>query len=326
VLPVIQLVGGLALLVFGAEWLIRGASRLALALGVPSLIIGLTVVAFGTSAPELAVSVKASLTGNGGIALGNVFGSNIANVLLILGLSASITPLAVSAQLIRVDVPIMVLSSLMVLGFAWDLRFSRLEGVLLLLSLAAYLMLQYAIGRNFSEGLEDLQESEDLVETKPQPMPLWRACVILILGLGLLVLGANGIVLGAVSIAEAAGISQEIIALTIVAVGTSLPEIVTSILAAIRKEPEIALGNVVGSNIFNIFGVLGVSSAIAPEAIGIPATMFRHDIPIMVVVAAICVPFFITGSVVSRREGLLMFLGYLAYLGFQLYQTAEARS
>lgn len=317
--PAVALFGGLVLLVVGAEWLIRGASRLALALGVPTLIIGLTVVAFGTSAPELAVTVRAAIAGNGGIGLGNVFGSNVVNVLFVLGASAAITPLLVSPQLIKVDVPVMIGASLAVLAFGYDETYSRLDGGILVGCLAGYLLLQYFLGRKFNEGLEDLEVSEDLVEAKPQPMSLSKAAALLVVGLVLLTFGAHWIVEGAVAIAQKMEIREEIIGLTIVSIGTSLPEIVTSLVAAARGERELAIGNIVGSNIFNIFAVLGVAAAVAPEPIAVSAQMLRVDIPVMVTVSVICFPIFLTGRIVSRKEGWMMLFAYVGYLGYQVY-------
>ncbi len=319
----VQLLLGLFLLVFGAEWLVRGASRLALAVGIPPLIIGLTVVAFGTSAPELAVSVKATWEGSGGIAVGNVFGSNIVNILLVLGVSAIITPLVVSEQLVRVDVPIMVGASLAMFMFALDGSYSRIDGMILAGGLVAYLLLQFKLGRSFEEDLEDLQETEELVESRPRPLPLWKAAVMLVIGFVFLTLGANWIVEGASALARIMGIRDEIIGLTVVSIGTSLPEIVTSIIAAIRNERELAIGNVVGSNIFNIFAVLGISCSIAPSPIELSSEMLSIDLPIVFLVAAICIPIFMTGRVVSRREGVVMFSAYLAYLGWQIIQAID---
>jgi cation:H+ antiporter len=307
--------GGLAVLVLGGELLVRGASRLAAAVRVSPLVIGLTVVAFGTSAPELAVSVQAALAGSPDLALGNVVGSNILNVLMILGVSALIVPLVVSSQLIRWDVPVMILASLLVLGFGWDHRISRQEGLLLVAGVVAYSW--WCIRQSRRESSE--VQAEFAQQWPPGKSP-WRTLatylVLIVVGLAMLGLGSRWLVRGAVSVAGYFGLSQLVIGLTIVAAGTSLPEVVTSIVAAVRDERDIAVGNVVGSNIFNILCVLGVTSVVASGGVGVSAAALRFDVPVMIAVAAACLPVFFTGHVISRWEGGLFLFYYLAYTGY----------
>ena len=309
----IIIVAGLLCLVAGAEGLVRGASRLAAAVGVSPLIIGLTVVAFGTSAPELAVSIKAAFVSQGGIALGNVVGSNIFNVLFILGLSALIVPLTIDKQLIRLDVPLMVAVSVVVAWIAHDGRLDRLEGGLLVAGLCVYLAV--LMSKRRLPGVD----SEDKVGEVPVGNfgDHWLFNLVLVVGgLALLVIGADWLVKGAANLARMLGVSEAVIGLTIVAVGTSLPEAVTSVVAALRNQRDIAVGNIVGSNIFNIMGVLGISSLVAPGGISVPDSLIHFDIPVMIAVACLCLPVFFTGERIGRWEGGLLFGYYLAYITF----------
>lgn len=306
---ILLFVVGLALLVFGAELLVRGASNLARSFGVSSLIIGLTVVAFGTSAPEFAVSLKSALAGQASIAVGNVIGSNIFNVLFILGISALICPLAVSSQLIRFDVPLMIGASFVAFFCAWDLRLTRIDGMLLfgcLIVYTAFLMYysrKHANNEDPSSGLSGHQEERST----------FTNIVFIVGGLVLLVLGSRLLVNSAVIFAQALGVSELIIGLTIVAAGTSLPELVTSIIASLRGERDIAVGNVVGSNLFNILGVLGLSSLISPAPIDVAPSVLWFDLPLMTAVAFACLPVFFTGGIISRWEGAVLFAYYIAY-------------
>ncbi|UCG38735.1 MAG: calcium/sodium antiporter [bacterium] len=309
-------VAGLLLLIGGAELLVRGATRLSLYIGIPPLVIGLTVVAFGTSAPELAVSVQSALAGQANIALGNVLGSNIFNVLFILGASALITPLVVTRKLVRVEVPIMIGVSVLLGGMAWDERIGRVDGTLLFGGL-----LIYTVGSVLA-GLRDRKVEEHgqrgaLGRKDHAGRGLWvRSIGYVIVGLILLVFGARWLVEGAVSMARFLGLDELVIGLTIVSAGTSLPEVATSIVASLRGERDIAVGNVVGSNIFNILGVLGLSSLMGPQGISVSPAVMRFDIPVMIAVAAACLPIFFTEKRISRWEGSL-FLGY--YGAYTLY-------
>ena len=296
---------GLALLVAGGEALVRGASRIAVGVGISPLVVGLTVVAYGTSSPEMAVSVGAALGGSAGanLALGNVVGSNIFNVLVILGLSALVTPLAVSQQLVRIDVPIMIAVSLLLAAFGLDGRVSRLDGLVLVAGAVGYTVFAVVQSRRETRAVQREYEAE-FGSAPPRRALDWVVDVALVIaGLALLVAGARWL-----------GVSELVVALTIVAAGTSLPEVATSLIAAVRGERDIAVGNVVGSNIFNVLAVLGASSVVAPDGIAVAPAALRFDIPVMITVAAACLPIFVTGAGIARWEGAL-FLGYYgAYL------------
>jgi cation:H+ antiporter len=314
---------GLAALVVGAEALVRGASKLALSFGISPLVVGLTVVAFGTSSPEIAVSVDAVLDGKGDLALGNVVGSNIFNVLFILGVSAVITPLLVAQQFIRQEVPIMIGTSLLLFVLALDHSIGRAEGLLLIVLLVAYVVFLIRQSRNANRALRDEAASEVSRMTAggwDDRLPV--QLLLIVGGLGLLVLGADWFVDGATRIARSFGISELVIGLTIVAGGTSMPEVATSILAAVRGERDIAVGNVVGSNIFNILGCLGISAVLAPASLTVAESMIAFDIPVMLAVAIACLPIFFTGNTISRWEG-GVFLAY--YVAYTTYLVLSAR-
>ena len=316
---------GLAALVLGAELLVRGASRLALAFGISPLVVGLTVVAFGTSAPELAVSVQSAHAGQADIALGNVVGSNIFNVLFILGASALIVPLTVHQQVIRQEVPILIGASLLLWALAADGDIARWEGLLLAALVAGYTLLLIRQSRRETAAVRaevDAEYAEAFVPPDAGWRNHWGIQLLLILaGLALLVLGARWLVEAAVEFARVLGVSEVVIGLTIVAAGTSLPEVATSILAAIRGERDIAVGNVIGSNIFNIFAVLGISAGVAPAALAVSPALLHFDLPVMVAVAIACLPVFFNGSRIARWEGAL-FLGL--YAAYTLYLILHA--
>ncbi len=298
------LISGLVLLYFGAEGLVRGASALALRFGISPLVIGLTVVAFGTSAPELVVSVDSALKGLGNIAVGNVVGSNIFNIAVILGISAMIRPMRVKVQLIRIDVPIMIGVTLLLLVFLLDLKVVRYEGVVLTLGIISYLVLSFVLSRK-----AQMVEGDD--SEKPKSMQLIPAVLFVIAGLGLLILGARFLVSGAVDLARLLGISEAVIGLTIVAAGTSLPELATSVVASAKGEDDISIGNIVGSNVFNILAILGISSIVKPlESSGIEL----RDLLMMFGTAVILFPLMYSRFVISRLEGLLLAALYGGYL------------
>ena len=307
-------VAGLALLVIGAESLVRGSSRLAVAMGVPPLVIGLTVVAYGTSTPELAVSVQAAMAGQADLAIGNVVGSNIFNVLFILGLSAVIVPLVVSRQLVWIDVPLMVGVSIVMLLMALDGRISRVEGGLLLSLIVVYTAFLVRQARKERAAARDAAAA-DTAEATPSSRSAVRTWVVnlayIAAGLGLLVLGARWFVEASISIARMMGVSELVIGLTVVAAGTSMPEVATSVIASIRGERDIAVGNVVGSNIYNILAVLGLAALVSPTGVGVAPAALDFDIPVMVTVAVACLPIFFTGHLIARWEGWL-FVGYYA--------------
>lgn len=299
---------GLVILTGGAEALVRGASRIAARLGIPSLIIGLTVVAFGTSAPEFAVSMSSAFSGQGDIALGNVVGSNIFNVLLILGLSALIVPLAIASQLIRIDVPLMIGASVLVFLFALDGTMGRADGAILFTGLLLYIGFQIRQGRRERQNGD---ASEGRLAGR-----WWLNALLVAAGLALLVVGARVLVASAVAIAQSLGVSELLIGLTIVAAGTSLPEVATSVVASLRGERDIAVGNVVGSNVFNLLGVLGLSAVVAPGGIPIAPPALHFDLPVMIAVALACLPIFVAGREIARWEGGLFLAYYIAYTAY----------
>nr|WP_272890469.1 calcium/sodium antiporter [Stutzerimonas stutzeri] len=311
----VYLIAGLVLLVAGAEVLVRGAAKLAAQFGISPLVIGLTVVAFGTSAPETAVSVQAAFNGSGDIAIGNVLGSNIANVLLILGMTALVAPLVVSRQLIRLDVPIMIGASLVTFGLAWDGELSRLDGALLFTAVVVYTLFLVISSRREKKAADADDEFAKEFGLNEQAKPnagLINAGLV-IAGLVLLVVGSNFLVEGAVALARALGLSELVIGLTVIAIGTSLPELATSILAAFRGERDIAVGNIVGSNLFNLLCVLGLASLVSPQAISVSPNALAFDFPVMIAVAVACLPIFFTGYSINRWEGALFVAYYAAY-------------
>lgn len=312
---------GLLALVAGADLLVRGASRLALSFGISPLVVGLTIVALGTSAPEIAVSVGAALDGRTDIAIGNVVGSNIFNVLFILGLSALITPLVVNAQIIRQEVPIMIGASLLLLAFALDGQLGFLECGFLLALLLAYTAFLVIQSRRESQATRD--EYEHQVVKASRWDGHWAVQLLLIgVGLALLVSGSQWLVAAATAFAQALGVSDLVIGLTIVAAGTSLPEVATSVMAALRKERDIAIGNVIGSNTFNILGCLGLSGLVAKDGLPIAAGLLNFDIWVMLAVAFACLPVFLSGRRIARWEG-AVFMGY--YLAYTTYVVLNAQ-
>ncbi len=301
---ILLFVAGLVLLVGGAELLIRGASRLALRVGIPSLVVGLTVVAYGTSTPEVVVSAKAALAGQGGLALGNVVGSNIFNVLFILGASALIRPLVVTRAIIWREVPVAIGVSLLAWVMSIDGRVSRVDGTILLVLLVIYTVYQVWSGLKEGNGVDTAKEKTGSVGVN---------ITFILSGLAVLVWGAQWLLSGAVDLARGLGMSELVIGLTLVAAGTSLPEVATSVLATVRGQREIAIGNVVGSNIYNILAVLGAAAVLAPRGVEVAPAALNFDIPIMVAVAAACLPIFLTDHSIARWEGALFLFYYGAY-------------
>lgn len=316
---------GLAALVAGANALVRGASKLALSLGLSPLVVGLTIVAFGTSAPELAVSAGAVLDGRTDMALGNVVGSNVFNVLFILGLSALITPLVVDVQLIRQEVPIMVGASLLLAVLCLDDRLGATDAALLLVLMAAYTVFLVVQSRRQSQAAQD----EYAAEVRPAEPGGWDARLpaqigLVLAGLALLVLGSGWLVEAATSFARALGVSDLVIGLTIVAAGTSLPEVAASVTAALKGERDIAVGNVVGSNTFNILGCLGVSGLLAGGAgLAVPPAVLNFDLWVMIAVALACLPVFLTGREIARWEGAVFVGYYLAYVSYLILAAQQ---
>ncbi len=327
---VLMLAGGLVALIAGAQLLVRGASKFALGFGIAPLVVGLTVVAFGTSSPELAVSIQGVRSGQVDIALGNVVGSNIFNVLFILGASALLAPLVVSVQVIRQEVPVMIGVMLWLLAVSLDGALSRLEGLAFVAGLAAYTTFLVVQSRRETQATAGGDGKPGFGNPRPGNVasPAWddRLPGQLLLvgsGLALLVTGSNWLVEAAVSLARQLGISELVIGLTIIAAGTSLPEVATSLLATLRGERDIAVGNVVGSNIFNILGVLGISALVAPVSLPVAPSMPAFDMPVMIAVAIACLPVFFTGQTIARWEG-GVFLGYyVAYTAFLILDAQD---
>jgi len=317
------LVLGITFLVVGAESLVRGASKLAASAGVSPLVVGLTVVAFGTSSPELAVSTHAAFTGEADIAVGNVVGSNIFNILFILGLSAMIAPLAVAQQLIRLDIPIMVGASALLLALGMDGRIGRLDGTLLFAMIVAYTVFLIRRSRQESRAVLEEYEREYAVGEEEKTPRAWRVDLAYVLGgMAGLVLGSRWLVDGAVRVAQDLGVDELTIGLTIIAIGTSLPELATSVVASLRGERDIAVGNVVGSNIFNILAVIGLAGLISPAGIPVSFEVLRFDVPVMLMVALASAPALVSGMVIQRWEGCLFLAYYLAYLAHLVFAAS----
>ena len=311
---------GLVALVVGAEVMVRGASRLAVSWGISPLVVGLTVVAFGTSAPEMAVSVDAALSGTTGLAIGNVVGSNIANVLLILGVSALVAPLLVAEQIIRQEIPVMIGASLLVVVMALDGIIGRIEAALLFALVIAYTVFLVMQSRRATQATTDEFASE--IPTSQWDRHWGVQAALVLGGLALLVLGAEWLVSAAVAFAKVMGVSDLVIGLTVVAVGTSMPEIATSLIAALRGQRDIAVGNVVGSNIFNLLAVLGAAGVVSTGGLGVPDAARNFDLWVMLAVAFACLPILLTGREIARWEG-AVFLGY--YAAYLLYLTLAAQ-
>lgn len=307
----LYIIGGLVLLYFGADWLVKGAMTLALNLGLSPLIVGLTVVALGTSVPEALVSVQAAIGHQGGIAIGNVVGSNILNIALILGLSALITPLKVDSHLVKADVPLLSGATFMLVVLLEDFHISRMEGAFLLLCIVGYI-----VGNILTVKKTTLEENKiEGMEVPEDPgNNFWRDIALLIVGIITLGFGSNFLVTGAVDLARLWGLSEALIGLTIVSIGTGTPELATALMAAYRKSADLAIGNAVGSNLFNIMFVLGLAGLVAPlDAIGINSS----DLYVMLAVTILLLPTVWTGRILDRKEGFLflaIYFGYLYYL------------
>lgn len=315
---------GLIVLIAGADLLVRGASRLAAAFGVSPLVIGLTIVAIGTASPEIAVSLKAAAGGQGDLTIGNVLGSNIFNILFILGVTSIAMPIMIAEQLIRKDAPIMVGVSLLTLILALNGNLNWLDGMLLLILLVAYIF--FALRQSRAESLAVQQEYEQEF-SQQEPRTAKRIIFnlgFIFIGLGLLVLGSNWLVDSATQIAKSLGVSELVIGLTIVAVGTSLPEIATSVIAALKGESDIAVGNAVGSNIFNLLGVLGISALIAPGGVTVVSSVLQFDLPVMVFVAIVTLPIFHTYRKISRLEGGLLLTYYVIYVVYTILRATQS--
>jgi cation:H+ antiporter len=321
---IVLLVIGLVCLVGGAELLVRGAAAIASRLGISPIVIGLTVVAFGTSAPELAVSVNASLGGKSDVAFGNVVGSNIVNILLILGLSATVGALAVTQRIVRLDVPILIGISFVALLMGIDKKFSRIDGIILVSAAIVYTVWLIRTSRAESKEIDaEYTEALDILEEGVVKLPLMTQFLFVLGGLVVLVLGSQLLVNSATKIAESFGVSELVIGLTIVALGTSLPELATSVMASIRGERDIAVGNVIGSNLFNIMLVLGMSSVVSSNGVAVQESAIRLDIPVMIGATIALLPICWNGFQIKRWEGFVLAGFYVLYVLYLLLDTND---
>lgn len=321
---ILLFLAGLILLIIGADLLVRGASHLAAAFGVSPLVIGLTIVAIGTASPEIAVSIQAAASGQGDLTLGNVLGSNIFNILVILGVTALVTPIAIAEQLIRKDAPILLGISILTFILAFDGHLSWFDGVILLVGLSMYMF--FALRQSRQEDKQVQKEYAQEFSSK-QPRTLQNNLInlaFILIGLGLLVLGSNWLVDSATKIATSLGVSELVIGLTVVAVGTSLPEVATSVMAALKGESDIAVGNAVGSNIFNLLGVLGIGAVVAPGGISVLERVLQFDLPVMIFVALITLPVFYIDNRISRFEGGLLLTYYVLYVIYVILRASAS--
>lgn len=309
---VLYIVAGLGLLALGAEGLVRGSTSVALRMGVTPLVIGLTIVAFGTGTPELLVSIQAAATGNSGIALGNIVGSNISNIGLILGCAALARPMRVHSTLLRREVPVMIGVTLLLCVMLRDGVLDRLEGAMLLAGSIVYTVVAYRMAR---KDPDPVVADEFAAVSKPMTASRWRDVGLIVLGLIALIGGASMLVKGATFVAQAFGLSQVVIGLTVVAIGTSMPELATSVVASLRNEPDVAFGNVLGSNILNILCVLGVVALIHPIPVGALSAIDRW---VLAGSAMLVLPLMWRGAVLNRWEGALLVGGYIAYVAWLL--------
>jgi cation:H+ antiporter len=321
---ILYFIGGLIVLIIGAELLVRGSSRLAAAFGVSPLVIGLTIVALGTASPEIAVSLQAAVSGQGDITIGNVIGSNIFNILFVLGVSAMFVNLVIAEQLIRLDAPIMIGISVLTYLLVVDRHLGLLDGAILVAGMLAYTVFSLRQSRKESKGVQQEYAQEYSRKEQPTLQNILKYIIFIAAGLGLLVLGARWLVNSATAIAISLGVSELVIGLTIVAAGTSLPEVATSVIAALRGESDIAVGNAVGSNIYNLLGVLGSAGLLSPGGINIAENAFRFDLPVMIFVAVVTLPIFYIDSRVSRLEGGVLFSYYILYTAYLVLRASES--
>jgi len=317
----IYLLAGLALLVAGAEVLIRGTTHLAAIFGISPLVVGLTVVAWATSSPELAVSVQAGITGHAGVGLGNVVGSNIFNILFILGACAVVRPLAVSAQLIRQDVPVMIGVSVLLLLFSLDGGITKVDGTVLLALLVAYTVFAIRQARRESPAIQQEYAAVFSGERRAHAGRIALQLLLIAAGFAMLVWGSRLLLKGAIDVARTLGLSDIVIGLTVVSVGTSLPEVAASVVATARGQRDIAIGNLVGSNIYNILLIAGTAAFAAPGGLPVEPAAMKFDLPVMVAVALVCLPIFFTGHRISRWEGLLLLGYYVAYISYLVLEA-----
>lgn len=313
--PLLLVLVGLVTLVIGAEFMVRGGTRIAARLGISPIVVGLTVISIGTSIPELAVGIDAGLQGSGPLAVGNIAGTNIVNLLLILGLSAAIRPLLLQRQTVRIDLPMMASAAVILWWMARDGMLSRAEGVvLLLLTLAYTAVIVYLSRRQSAQVVADYAREYTAKTLARSPAAVAIDVVSLLGGIGVIILGADWLVDGAVAAARALDVSDALIGLTVVAIGTSAPELVTTIVSTIRGQRDIAVGNLIGSSVYNITFILGATMVVVPAGLDVTPELVAFDLPLMALVTLACAPVFLTGHRISRTEGVLFVTAYVAYL------------
>lgn len=316
---IISIIAGLAALIAGAEMIVRGGAALAARMGISPLLVGLTVVAIGTSTPELAVGVDAASQGNGVLAVGNITGANIINILLILGLSAALRPLAIRMQTLRLHLPVAVGAALLLLVFAWDGLLTRIEGAFLVALGIAFTLAVIRVVRQESIGVK-IEFAREFGRRQLADRQALQEFAMLVAGIAIVVIGADWLVDGAVVLARLWAVSEAFIGLTIVAIGTCSPELVTTVISTLRNERDIAIGNLIGSSVYNILIILGVTCLIPDAAIAVSPHLVAIDIPVMLLVALACVPVFISGRMVTRGEGVAFVAAYMVYLAYLIVE------
>ena len=313
-MELLQVVGGLVILVIGGECLVRGAVALANKMGVPTLIVGLTIVSFGTSAPEMVISIQAVLDGLPDISIGNIIGSNIANILLVLGITAVIAPIAVDSKILKRDAPLMMFATVLFAAFMFSGQISRIHAAIFLGMMVIYTLHLF---RSVKSG-EDAELLEELEEETDVHMASWKAIGAMIIGLVMLAYGSDIMVAGASDVARAFGVTEAMIGLTIVALGTSAPELVTCVVAALRNHSDIALGNIIGSNLFNIAVIGGTAAMVHPIAVN--SIFLEYDVWLLILVTLLLLTFMLTDRKLCRKEGAVLGIGYIAYSIWQIQQ------
>jgi cation:H+ antiporter len=322
---VTSFLAGLVVVIVGAEFIVRGGSRVAALLGVSPMILGLTVVAIGTSTPELAVGLTAAAEGNGGLAVGNIAGTNIVNILFILGLSAWIKPLKVQLLSLKLDLPVMVVSALALLWMAWDGVLSRQEGAIMVGASAAYTIAMVRLSRRESLPIQrEFSREYSAKNILPRVATLQGTVSVLMLAAGIVVVvvGAELLVAGAVNMARSLGVTDAVVGLTIVAIGTSAPALATTIMSTLKNERDIAIGNLIGSSTYNILFILGATCLATPGGVPVEASLLHVDLPLAALVALLCVPVFATDRLISRKEGAFFVTSYAVYLGTLIFLRA----
>lgn len=316
---------GLAMLVAGSELLVREGSKLAALVGIPPILIGLTVVSVGTSTPELAVGIEAALQGKGALAVGNIAGTNTFNILFILGLSALLAPLTLQMRTLRYDLPVMGMAALSLVVMAWDGHLTRLEGIVLVTAAIIYTIGVIRSARHESRIIKAEFASEYAASPARRTSPAaFRSLAALVVAMVVVVIGADWLVYGASGLARTMGVSDAFIGLTIVAIGTSAPELVTTVVSTLKGERDIAVGNLLGSGVYNILLILGVTALFPSDGIVVEQDLINVDIPVMAAAALLCIPVFLSGRRVSRMEGALLVATYIFYFSYLIVSRGHA--